>query len=156
MDTISRKMQLVPLFWKCWFSFQQRHMQQQSYLLSVGGEIPKMLAKLNHPRKRNQLILHLLIVTHSLVRLELVHPVHANYEKEKCQTQPCQRPITRWNDFEYLPFTRTQTSGWQHSDFIMAINRWSTTPYSCSTLQCLSLGTTSYAFFRSIKLAKTS
>ena len=37
----------------------------------------------------------------------------------------------------------------------MAINRCPSMPYSCSTLQCLSRRTRSYAFSRSTKFAKT-
>ena len=42
---------VVPQFWKCWFSFQQCHMHLQSHLMQVGGQIPRKPAKLNYLQK---------------------------------------------------------------------------------------------------------
>ena len=64
-------------------------------------------------------------------------------------THPCWKPTPIWNDFDCLPFTQTQTSGWQSTDA-------QSMPYSRSTLQSLSRGTRSFAFSRSTKHAKMS
>jgi len=49
----------------------------------------------------------------ALVDLVFMSLVHVNHVKERRQNAPLPETTPTWNGFDYLPLTRTQTSGWQ-------------------------------------------
>ena len=91
-------------------------------------------------------------MAHSSAWLHLSIQFMLTMKRRGDKIHPCQSPTPKWNGFDCLPFTRTQTSGRR---YCRMHNNEPLTPNSRKPFQSLSRGTQSYAVSRSTKHAKT-